>query len=144
MKVNFKGLYKRKISDYNSYLQEKKIHKIIAGDPKSIPVFWAEQNNFGDRITTDLFDYFGFYALHTSPFTSAAFGAGSIIQILKNYPKWSGCLLGSGLIEDMKLSLPNCKPIAVRGKLTKKILDLYLLFQLVIQVYWLMLYMKTT
>lgn len=116
--MNLKGYIRRKIRDTCARLDRKKIDAQISSDKSSIPVFWANQNNFGDRLTHDILTYYDKFPILVHPINAAIFGAGSIVQILKNYPKWTGNFLGSGLIEPRKILFKKPTPKWVRGPLT--------------------------
>lgn len=74
--------------------------------------------NFGDLITPLLLKAYGFTPVHSSPGRSEIVCAGSILdQIPTNYP---GYILGSGLLHDRILHLPNATILAVRGELTRE------------------------
>jgi pyruvyltransferase len=71
-----------------------------------------------------MFEHFGFFPLLSHPSNAQAVGVGSLLQIFKDYRGWEGAVLGAGLIDDRKLSLPKARFVAVRGAKTKANLGL--------------------
>ena len=99
---------------------QRKFHSIygkIQGN--SINTFWYLKNkNFGDLLNPDILRYYGFTPLNISKNAADVITSGSILQSL---PKsFSGYIIGSGLIDDRKLELPNAKILSVRGELTRE------------------------
>jgi len=91
--------------------------------PSGVTVGYYKYNNFGDLLTPYLFEYFGLTAMHCPNFKYAsAIGVGSILHKLP--ANYGGFVLGSGLIEDTPLKLPNSTFLLVRGKKTCDLLEL--------------------
>lgn len=90
---------------------------------KGVRVYWwANKKNFGDLLTPELLRQYNFIPIWKPISKSNIVGVGSLIQMApENY---AGTILGSGLISDTTLRIPNAKIAAVRGELTKKNLDL--------------------
>ena len=88
-----------------------------------ITAYWADFANFGDQITPLLLRHYGFTPFHAPPDRAQLVSTGSILEhVPENY---SGLIVGSGLIhESSRLSFPNAKIVAVRGRLTQERLGL--------------------
>lgn len=78
---------------------------------------WSGKKNFGDLLTSELFEKYGVTALNASAENASIVGVGSLIHILpKNY---SGIILGSGCIDSQKYELPNAQFEILRGEFTR-------------------------
>jgi len=123
-RINLKGSFRKSVNGLSARLERKKIQKLVDADHKTIPCLWHQENNFGDSITPIMFEHFGFFPLLSHPSNAQAVGVGSLLQIFKDYRNWGGTVLGAGLIDDRKLSLPRARFVAVRGAKTKANLGL--------------------
>lgn len=82
-------------------------------------VYWFERKlNFGDLLTPALLNHYGYKPVHYKTTKARIVAVGSVIHLLPvNY---SGIVLGSGLIRDESIFLPNANFQAVRGPLTRE------------------------
>lgn len=88
---------------------------------KPITTFWWDDVvNFGDLLTPYLLRKYGFTPIKVSKEDAQLLGVGSILQSL--HETYNGIILGSGLIEEKRVSFPNAKILAVRGELTRDLI----------------------
>ena len=80
--------------------------------------WWNKKKNFGDILNPVLYRHFGMNLVHVNPCDAEILSIGSILHNLKKCNKFSGYIIGSGLIKDMQLDLRHAKILAVRGPLT--------------------------
>jgi len=84
--------------------------------------WWAKTRNFGDLLTPELFNSYGYTSINTPPETADIIAVGSLIEMI---PKdYKGIILGTGLMYDKPRELTAAKFISVRGELTKSNLQL--------------------
>ena len=101
----------------------KKRQELAFKQPFSINAFWwNKKKNFGDLITPELLRKFNVTAEWTPEAKADVVGVGSLMHLIPE--KYTGTFLGTGLIEDKKMSFPNASFAAVRGELTKRNLGL--------------------
>ena len=84
--------------------------------------WWKGIKNFGDLITPELIQSFGYTSIWEPIGKTNLIGVGSILQQLPT--NYSGIIIGSGLIDNRSFSLPLADIKAVRGELTKETLGL--------------------
>lgn len=90
---------------------------------KPINAFWyTKVKNFGDLLTPELLQSYGFRPIETDLNNAKAIGVGSLLHMLNS--NYEGIILGSGLIRNEKRSLPNANFKIVRGELSKHNLGL--------------------
>lgn len=80
--------------------------------------WWRDHVNFGDLITPALLKTYGLTPQFQEPSQAALVSTGSILQRLPQ--DYDGIVLGSGLVEDKRVSLPGARFLAVRGVLTRE------------------------
>ncbi|MGI5310484.1 polysaccharide pyruvyl transferase family protein [Rheinheimera sp. WS51] len=87
--------------------------------------WWIDKKNFGDLLTPELFATFGKTAIHCYPdyhFKAGLTAVGSLIQMLPS--NYQGGILGTGLIKQQAIQLPDAHFYSVRGELTKQAMGL--------------------
>lgn len=84
--------------------------------------WWSQKVNFGDLITSELIQHYGYIPVLASRENADMVAVGSLLQMLNH--DYRGIILGTGLIEDIHLQFDHAKIIAVRGELTKTNLGL--------------------
>jgi len=106
------------------YYSSKFINKLTAEikDNGREIYWWVGKKNFGDLITPEIVKGLGFTPVHAHINEAEFIGAGSLLQMLST----DSCsqTLGTGLISNTYIDLPNVKFVSVRGELTKDTLDL--------------------
>lgn len=94
--------------------------------PRCMPVrayWWTWHPNFGDELTRLILPMYGVAPILRPTDSAELFGVGSILDLVPD--GFSGWIWGSGqLHEDDPRSLENATVLAVRGKLTRSLLDL--------------------
>ncbi len=87
--------------------------------------WWDARKNFGDLLTPELLFQYGHTPIHRYPVTHESgdwIMVGSLIQMLPD--QYGGNIIGSGLIREKSLRLPNARIWSVRGELTKRAMGL--------------------
>lgn len=84
--------------------------------------WWAKTKNFGDLLTPEIFNTYGYTSINTSADTADIIAVGSLIEMLPQ--DYKGIILGTGLMYDKPRELPAAKFVSVRGELTKSNLQL--------------------
>lgn len=84
--------------------------------------WWTGRTNFGDLITPELLEYFGYTPILTKVKDSQLLATGSILDRADS--DYNGFVLGAGLIKEQKKTLPEAKILGVRGNLTRECLGL--------------------
>jgi pyruvyltransferase len=83
------------------------------------PTYWWELDaNFGDQLTPFLFPRYGIAPVHRRPRHAALVGVGSIVEHLPH--DYAGTILGSGVMFDRAVDLPNATVAACRGPLSRE------------------------
>jgi pyruvyltransferase len=84
----------------------------------AISAYWYNYNNAGDQLTPLLLRHYGYSPYCVQPHEATIASVGSLLEDLPT--NFSGIILGSGFIkESSRMSFPNARILAVRGKLTK-------------------------
>jgi polysaccharide pyruvyl transferase len=84
--------------------------------------WWKDVKNFGDLITPELINAFGYTPLWEPIEKTNFIGVGSMLQQLpENY---TGIVMGSGLIDERPFLVDSANVKAVRGELTRQTLGL--------------------
>jgi len=84
---------------------------------------WRGVSNFGDRITQFLLNQLSFKHTWANPEDADLIAAGSIIEHLP--AAWTGTIIGAGkLIPNTRTDLTNANVLALRGALTRSLVDL--------------------
>ncbi|WP_353808039.1 hypothetical protein [Agromyces sp. SYSU T00194] len=81
---------------------------------------WVGAPNFGDELMPWLLPRYGVVPVHRLMAESRLVGIGSNLQVLPE--TYGGAIWGSGLIEDTPHPLPDAKVLAVRGRLTARLI----------------------
>ncbi len=84
--------------------------------------WWAKTKNFGDLLTPEIFNTYGYTSINTSADTADIIAVGSLIEMLPQ--DYKGIILGTGLMYDKPRELPAAQFVSVRGELTKSNLQL--------------------
>lgn len=79
--------------------------------------WWNDHVNFGDLITPALLKSYGLTPQFQEAAKAELVSTGSILQRLPQ--NFSGIVLGSGLVEDKPVPLPQARFLAVRGELSR-------------------------
>ena len=86
-----------------------------------IQAFWyTGRVNFGDLLTRELLNSFGFTTSYAPLQDSTVVCVGSVLQVLPEH--YSGTILGSGLIAAKARHFPNARILGVRGALTRELI----------------------
>jgi pyruvyltransferase len=84
--------------------------------------WWRGKKNFGDLLTPELVNHYGYTPIHSEVIDAKVVGVGSLMHMIpKNY---TGTILGTGIINSEVIRLENATFAAVRGELSKKSLGL--------------------
>lgn len=119
---DYSGVWKRRSRVLRRLIRYAAAPRLYPRSP-AVPFYWWDEDpNFGDRLTEWLLPKYGIMVMHRPAFMAAASGVGSIIEHLP--ADWSGSVLGSGMMFDRRLSMPNARFYAVRGGLTRDNLGL--------------------
>lgn len=97
------------------------VHGVLHGQ-RIRTYWWGSKKNFGDLITPALLLAYGYTPVYEKKHRAELLSTGSILDGVKE--SFSGQVLGSGLIRDHQVRLPNARFLAVRGKLTRDRLGL--------------------
>lgn len=84
--------------------------------------WYRDEKNFGDLLTPRILNNAGVTAVHADQSSAQIVAIGSLIQTLPQ--DFAGTILGTGLISDRFIPLPNAHIISVRGPLTRSALAL--------------------
>ena len=84
--------------------------------------WWGSRKNFGDLITPALLLAYGYTPVYEKKHRAELLCTGSILDGVDE--RFSGQVLGSGLIRDHQIRLPRAQFLAVRGELTRERLGL--------------------
>ena len=79
-----------------------------------IKAFYPNHPNVGDTLTPIILKYFLKEEVERSEEPGKILAVGSVI----NYAREGDIIWGTGLIEDVRMNIPNVKVLALRGKLT--------------------------
>ena len=93
--------------------------------PKARPVrtyWWAGHPNFGDELSSMLLPRYGIAPLLKPRNTAELFAVGSVIELIP--ADFTGWVWGSGKMHEHEVTtLPDAKILAVRGRLTRDLLQ---------------------
>lgn len=88
-----------------------------------IPSFWFDQfSNFGDALTPWLLTAAGYHPRLSKAADAKLIGVGSLLEMVPE--SYSGAVWGTGLLYGRRVPLPHAQFLAVRGALTRDVLDL--------------------
>jgi len=89
---------------------------------KAISAHWfAGRKNFGDLITPLLLNYFGFETINAPIDSAEVLVVGSLLNaVSENY---DGTILGSGLMHECPRNLKKARILALRGALTRDVVN---------------------
>jgi pyruvyltransferase len=92
----------------------------------AVRLFWSKgfrmgHGNFGDVLGTEILSFYGLTPIWSPPIACQMISVGSIIQNVGQ--TFNGFVLGSGLIQDRPYPLPKAKFLAVRGALTRELVN---------------------
>ncbi|WP_237198695.1 polysaccharide pyruvyl transferase family protein [Rothia nasimurium] len=93
-------------------------------DVRAVKTFWWDREpNFGDLLTEYILPRYGIAPVLVSAEDAELVSVGSVLNMIGS--NYSGAVFGSGIMhENQEVSLSRSQIYAVRGKLTKKQLDL--------------------
>lgn len=87
-----------------------------------VPAYWWDGHpNFGDDLTPWLLAARGMVPVHREPHDARVAGVGSVLEFLPE--DFDGAIWGSGLMSDGVQRLPRATALAVRGALTRELLE---------------------
>ena len=90
--------------------------------PSGVGAFWWDGHpNFGDALTPWLLPHLGVVPVLARPSDAQVAGVGSILEMLPE--QFAGVIWGSGSMYGLPLRLPDATVAAVRGPLTRDLLD---------------------
>lgn len=84
--------------------------------------WYRDEKNFGDLLTPRILNISGMTPVHADQSKAQVVAIGSLIQTLPQ--DFAGTVLGTGLISERLVSLPNAHIVSVRGPLTRSALAL--------------------
>jgi pyruvyltransferase len=93
----------------------------IKGEDAVNAHWFADRPNFGDLLTPFLLKQYGIEPVHAFVKSAQVLVTGSLLNRVPD--DYSGYVLGSGLMHETERRLPNAKILALRGALTRDLLN---------------------